>query len=283
MLGAVDRSHAVRVIEAVASGDGIALLGAVDGLRQLGLSAAGLLDEVAATLQRMAVLQAVPEAADASDPDAPQQARLAALLAPDATQLFYSIALRGREELPLAPDEYAGLAMVLLRMLAFAPPRTGRQAPRSERSAPLEPAAVEASEAAPAPDAALGDRWAAIVARLIEGNAIAALVRELALQAQCVAIDGDLWRLKVERESLRAPAQVHKLQAALEQLLGRPLRLEIEAGAVADCPAQREAAAREQAQREAERIIHDDPFVQSMLQQYKSARIVPGSIKPSLQ
>ena len=108
-------------------------------------------------------------------------------------------------------------------------------------------------------------------------------MRELALQAQCVAIDGERWRLRVERESLRTPALADKLQAALAALLGAPLRLEVEAGVASDSPALREAALRERRQHEAERIIQDDPLVQSMLQQFKTARIVPGSVKPIVQ
>jgi DNA polymerase-3 subunit gamma/tau len=121
MLGAVDRGHAVRIVEALAAGSGAQLVEAADALRGLGLSAAATLEELAALLQQMAVLQAVPDAADPTDPDAPEAARLAALLAADETQLLYSIALHGRAELGLAPDEYSGLVMVLLRMLAFKP------------------------------------------------------------------------------------------------------------------------------------------------------------------
>jgi DNA polymerase-3 subunit gamma/tau len=288
MLGSVDRGHAARVVEALAAGDGAALLRAVDGLRALGLAADGLLDEIAALLQQMAVLQAVPEAADANDPDAAVQARLAPLLAPDETQLFYSIALRGREELTLAPVEYSGLVMVLLRMLAFRPAAAGDRATEAKAAAPAKvPATVAAAAREGLPEGAeraLGDRWAEIVGRLIEAGAIGALTRELAVQAQCIAVENDLWRLKVERESLRAPAHAGKLQAALATLLGAPaLRLEVEAGVAADSPALREAAERARRQSEAEKIIQDDPFVQSMLEQFKSARIVPGSIKPSLQ
>ena len=71
----------------------------------------------------MAVLQAVPDMADAdaSDPEAMEMARLAGLMPPDETQLLYSLSLHGRQELGLAPDEYAALTMVLLRLLAFKP------------------------------------------------------------------------------------------------------------------------------------------------------------------
>ena len=79
-------------------------------------------------LQRMAVLQAVPSAQpDASDPDAAEIARLAAAMPADETQLLYSMCLHGRGELGLAPDEYAALTMVLLRLLAFKPARPARK------------------------------------------------------------------------------------------------------------------------------------------------------------
>jgi DNA polymerase-3 subunit gamma/tau len=145
MLGAVDRSHAVRIVEAIAAGDGAAVIAAVDALRELGLSASGTLEEMAALLQQMAVLQAVPAAVDPSDPDGPTAARLAALLPADETQLLYSIVLHGRPELGLAPDEYSGLVMVLLRMLAFRP--AGSAAQTGVKEAPGTASAVRAAVA----------------------------------------------------------------------------------------------------------------------------------------
>jgi DNA polymerase-3 subunit gamma/tau len=348
MLGAVDRSHAVRLVEALAAGQGAEVIAAVDGLRSLGLSATGTLEEMAALLQQMAVLQAVPDALDESDPDAPTAARLAGLLAPDETQFLYSIVLHGRAELGLAPDEYSGLVMVLLRMLAFRPGSAGTAPQRVAAAATARPpaAAQVASQAVAAPAAApvarpvpavsapvaarasapasepppwldapyedeappapmavrepeaarpqaasaswaptpLGDRWADVVSQMVEAASISALVRELAMQAQCVAIDEQVqpsvWRLRVERETLRAPAQRDKLQAALSELLKRAVQLEIEAGVASDTPAQRAGAERARRQNEAEQIIHNDPLVQALMQQFKTARIVPGSVKP---
>ncbi|HMC14867.1 MAG TPA: DNA polymerase III subunit gamma/tau [Albitalea sp.] len=354
MLGAVDRGHAVRILEALAANDGAALVGAADALRALGLSAAGTLEELAELLQQMALVQAVPGAVDADDPQSAAAMRLASAIAADETQLLYSIALHGRAELALAPDEYSGLVMVLLRMLAFRPQQGGdvavppRPAPRSApvaapvaaASAPLAPvpitpvqvtpkvvvaaarvapapatrsepppwvdapyendaevaSAPEPASAAPKPAAParpiaplpvrsdIGDRWAEAVTQMIQSGSVTALVRELAMQAQCVAIEASgpepLWRLRVEREMLRAPAQRDKLQAALAQHLQQPVRIEIEAGVAEDSPAIRAGAERERRQREAEQIIHNDPLVQALMAQYKTARIVPGSVKP---
>jgi DNA polymerase-3 subunit gamma/tau len=119
MLGTVDRSHANRIVEALARRDAAAVLAEVHALRGLGLSAAGTLEEVARLLQQMAVEQALPGALDAGDSDTEVARSLAAALPADETQLLYSIAVHGRAELGLAPDEYAGLVMVLLRFMAF--------------------------------------------------------------------------------------------------------------------------------------------------------------------
>lgn len=125
MLGSVDRGHVFKLIEALAEGDGKTVVDTSEALRRDGMSAASTLEEMTAVLQAMAVLQAVPsraESADsATDPDAADTARLAALMPADETQLLYSLCLHGRGELGLAPDEYAALTMVLLRLLAFKP------------------------------------------------------------------------------------------------------------------------------------------------------------------
>uniref|UniRef100_UPI0012FA15E4 DNA polymerase III subunit gamma/tau n=1 Tax=Azohydromonas aeria TaxID=2590212 RepID=UPI0012FA15E4 len=160
MLGSVDRGHAAGLVRALAQRDGAAVLSLVQGLRERGLSAAATLEEIATLLQQVAVAQMVPGALDETDPDTAGAVELAALMAPDETQLLYSIALHGRAELSLAPDEYAGLTMVLLRLLAF--PGTGG-APQG-RARPEAARAPVASTAAPAPAGALSGAAAAAAA-----------------------------------------------------------------------------------------------------------------------
>jgi len=122
MLGSVDRSHVMGLIDALARGDGAGVVAISEGLRVNGLSAASALEDMSMVLQRMAVLQAVPSAASESDdPDHLEMLRLSRAMLADETQLLYSLCLHGRAELGLAPDEYAALTMVLLRLLAFKP------------------------------------------------------------------------------------------------------------------------------------------------------------------
>jgi DNA polymerase-3 subunit gamma/tau len=158
MLGSVDRGHVFKLIEALAQGDGRTVVDTSEALRVDGMSAASTLEEMTAVLQAMAVLQAVPSraeaAADATDPDALDTVRLAALMPADETQLLYSLCLHGRGELGLAPDEYAALTMVLLRLLAFKPSAGAAAAPGPSASAEKKtlndaPRAVAAPVAAP--------------------------------------------------------------------------------------------------------------------------------------
>jgi DNA polymerase-3 subunit gamma/tau len=129
----------------------------------------------------------------------------------------------------------------------------------------------------------LGDRWNEVVQALVQAGSIAAMVRELAMQSQCVRIDEGasppLWVLQVERDTLRSPAQRDKLEAALALHLGTPLKLEVQAGPAIDTPAMRASAERLRRQREAEQVIAEDPIVRTLMAQYSGARIVPGSVK----
>jgi len=139
MLGAVGRAPVFALLDALAAADGAALVAAVDGLRAQGLSAEGTLEEMAVVLQELAVAQQVPQTIDDDDPEAAALAARIDLLPADELQLLYSIALHGRGELALAPDEYGGLVMVLLRMLAFRP----------ASAQPAQAAAPKPSSAAP--------------------------------------------------------------------------------------------------------------------------------------
>ena len=142
MLGSVDRSYVFRLLDALARGDGRTVVETSEALRLNGLSAASTLEEMATVLQRMAVLQAVPDIGagdDDTDPEMAETLRLAQTLPADETQLLYSLCLHGRGELGLAPDEYAALTMVLLRLLAFKPSGAGLPASAAAPGSAAEP------------------------------------------------------------------------------------------------------------------------------------------------
>jgi DNA polymerase-3 subunit gamma/tau len=155
---------------------------------------------------------------------------------------------------------------------------------RAAAPLPSPPPRAESTPVQSFPAGGIGQRWHELVREMIDASRIQAMTRELAVQSQCTVFDerAEPLRcgLRVEREMLRAPAHVEKLQAALAETLGRAVRLEVEAGVAEDSPVKRDAAERARRQAEAEQIIHDDPLVQALMAQYKNARIVPGSVKP---
>lgn len=123
-----------------------------------------------------------------------------------------------------------------------------------------------------------GDVWAEVVGQLQAAEAITALVRELALQSQLVAREGDVWRLCVDSESLARPATCERLQAAL-QAAGHAVRLQVGQGTVTDSPAKRHAQAAAAKMDAAIELIQNDPLVRSLVRDF-DAKIVPGSIQP---
>ena len=348
MLGSVDRTYVFRLIEALALGDGKTVIETSEALRLNGLNAASTLEEMSTVLQAMAVLQTLGQAPasdeDSTDPEAADIARLAALMAQDETQLLYSICLHGRGDLGLAPDEYAALTMVLLRLLAFKSPQQNPNQSQNQNTSPavsaekksLKPEQTAVSKVQPWDDAPPGqvlpvrasaspaedvepsnvvskptqlvsvpvriqaesreevlnsaqstpvvvptpegDFWHATVQKLIDAQAITAMVRELALQSQLVARDEDQWILRVERESLNQAGSRERLIQALKTL-GLTVNLAVEVGRVTDSPGRRNASASAERQSAAEQRIHQAPFVQRMMQEF-GARVVPGSIRP---
>ena len=382
MLGSVDRSYVFRLLEALAHGNGQIVVETAETLRLHGLSAASTLEEMTTVLQRMAVLQAVPElmakaaefaSNDAVDPDAFETARLAQTLPADETQLLYSLCLHGRSELGLAPDEYAALTMVLLRLLAFkpkaqvaapealqlrsaaelekklvhepvidhapklidrtmqpihdinlqspaeliapkntnfsglaepqaastpqqlVPPTKEEEKLAATAALPLSnlPAITRVEDSGPAvqmsrPPAAsattvYGEVWSMLVMKLIAAEMIGALVRELALQSELRSQEGNIWTLRVERQSLNQPAACEKLQLAVQTLRGDEpaIKLVVEVGPVLDTPARRNTAAQLERQRQADEIIYNDSLVQDLMRNW-GGKVVPGSIKPIL-
>jgi DNA polymerase III subunit gamma/tau len=178
MLGSVDRSNVLQLIRALTDGDGATVVSQVNALRLQGVSAAATLEDMAMLLQRMAVMQMVPSMAqDGDDPDTQGLADLAQAMPAEETQLLYSLCLHGRTELGLAPDEYAALTMVLLRLLAFKP-QSGLAEKKSPRiripavtEAPADAGAPSLASAPPArPAAQPGPATAAVPTSPVEAR-----------------------------------------------------------------------------------------------------------------
>jgi DNA polymerase-3 subunit gamma/tau len=230
----------------------------------------------------------------------------AAALDAEFLQLCYQIAIHGRDELGLAPDEYAGFVMTLLRLHAFRPERAGPVPPAAaaarptSRSAPVPRAApavvavpdAKSVSAVPAtghfippastlPTAAAmaaDDDWHGLVARLSLSGMSKQLAQhcELTRQEQAQVT----LRLAPVHKHLLGKAQEDKLQSELQNYFGRAVRLVIEVAETAtETPAERQRTVQRERQEKAIASIESDPFVREVVDLF-DATIDESTIKP---
>jgi len=267
MLGAIDRSHLLALIDAVARNDAAAAVKIADEMQARSLSFDAALADLAALLLKLALAQSVPAALQ-EEPERARLAELAERLDPESLQLCYQIALQGREDLPLAPDEHGGFVMTLLRMLAFRP--EGAQKP-------IERPVQRTASAPKAPGAAAAGGWPELVQRLT----LAGAARELARNAELARREGNAFELLVPKSKayLAERQYTEKLKAALEQHLGAAASIKVSVGE----PAGTSAAALEANEREARRAaaahaVHTDGFVKDLVNLF-DGKVVDSTIR----
>ncbi len=306
MLGLVQRELLAKLLHTIADHDPQAAFAALEELLTAGASADAMLADMAKWFHQAATLATLK--IDAHNDPTGTVAVLAQKLSPELLQLNYQITVLGRRDLPLAPDERTGLEMTLLRLLAFQPESasstpsassSGRapearasaslraQAPRTEARAPRAtlpaPAAASAAPVMSAPKSVslTPAQWPTVSRSL----AVSGLAKQFVQQAQLIACEDAgrtvNCRFRVTIPALTETAIIAKAQDALATYFGKPCRIETEVGEAATMTAAAEDAdAATKAQEEAERVIHSDPIVQSVLKEFSGATIVPGSIRP---
>ena len=146
MIGAVDKRYLYELLQSIADQNGAALMNQAREMAERAVGFDNALSELALLLQRIALLQTVPAAVPADDPEYAALKHLAAQLGGEQIQIYYQCAIHGKQDLGLAPDEYAGFVMTLLRMLAFAP----LAAPPQHTGAQIDGSGLHTPSAAPA-------------------------------------------------------------------------------------------------------------------------------------
>jgi DNA polymerase-3 subunit gamma/tau len=297
MLGVVGRRTLFEIVEAVSASNAAGLLACVQRLDAQAPDYSALLSDLAAILQRTAVLQMLPQAA--SEEDDPAIAGFAGKLSAEDVQLYYQIVILGRRDLSWAPDPRMGFEMTLLRLLTFRPdggearpatPPAGSA--KAVAAAPAKPAQTIAKQPVPAPAttpaaaapgpvvAAAGDQsWIERVELLgLEG-----MNKQLA--RNCGWVSGGAGEVKLLLDSrmkhlLQEPRRV-AIELALSRQMGVPQRLAIEIATepLVATPAQMEQQRQAGRQTAAEAAIENDPVIQMFKERF-GATVRPGSIQP---
>jgi DNA polymerase-3 subunit gamma/tau len=302
MLGAIDRGYLFDLLEALHEQNGVRIIEIADNMSARSLVFDTALQELATLLHRVALSQTVPQAIADDEPERERLMELARVFATEQIQLYYQIAIHGRDEIDLAPDEYAGFTMTLLRMLAFAPAKQDMTRPISD--APVAEgnssakAVVANSKATSvnlehAPDKPVSNNhppsekvvstdrpdWGAMLNQLkVQGMA-----QQLA--KHCVLENFSdrqiTLRLSQEHKHLQANrTAIEKLQAALAGYFAKPIKLNIVLGdSRSETPAVMEQQSKHLKQQRASDSIAQDSFVREARVEL-DANLVEESVKP---
>jgi DNA polymerase-3 subunit gamma/tau len=265
MLGAIDQGYLVRLVECIAAEDAAGAVAIADDMQTRSLSFDAALADLASLLLRIALAQSLPDALA----DLPERARIEALagrLDAELVQLYYQIALQGREDLPLAPDEHAGFVMTVLRMLVFRPetPAVEIPLPKSKTTQAAKPQAA-------------GSDWP----QLVQALQVTGAARELARNAELQRRESGVFDLVVPKAKsyLAERSYVDKLKAALDQHLGSPVRINVSVGEIAGATAASlEAGEREARRAEAVKAVQGDGFVQDLVNLF-DAKVVDSTLR----
>jgi DNA polymerase-3 subunit gamma/tau len=271
------------------------MLAIVGEMESRSLSFDSALQDLATLLHQIALAQSAPEALGQDLPERERILGLAQQFDAEELQLHYQIALLGRRDLPLAPDEYAGFSMSLMRMLAFRPAEANVVAaplPAKKKSetpvargtgAAAPAAAMPVTRGGAATAAATGPEFDGDWPRLANQLKVSGVARQLAQQSELRGFDGESIELGLafSAKHLADRPYQDKLRAALHEHFGRLVALKIVIGEISGNTAAVQAQSERQArQGKALEAIQGDAFVRDLMDTF-DATIVSDSVKPT--
>ncbi len=298
MLGVMDQRYRYNLLEALASKDGQQLLSLADEMEAQCLSFETALQDLASTLHHIALAQVLPQTISEDIPEYQQIMSLAKTFSAEDIQLFYQIALHGRDELSLAPDEYAGFTMTLIRMLTFMPDNLStdlpvRQSPgtspkQSSNSATKATRLTsnhekrtekeETEQIQPTEQTQSTYDWSAVVNQL----KLTGMAKMLAQhsEANIIATDKiELFVPEVHKYLLDKKYQ-NAIKTALDAYFGKSVCLHFTVGSLTGMtPVAIQQRENETRQAKAIAAIEKDPLVQELVDSF-DAKIIESTIKP---
>lgn len=249
------------------------------------------LQDLATVLHRLALAQIAPQAIDEALPERERLFDLAKCFTPEDIQLLYQIVLHGRNDLNLAPDEYAGFTMTLMRMLAFIPDqlssdeiakKPGKEGKITQASHQTKNQAIHINEPIQERKVETADTpnqaWLAVIDQL----KLNGMAKMLAQHCEAKLFSDNKIELCVPEphKYLLEKAYQDKLKTALENYFGKPIQVTFAIGSVTGLTSMVMQDREKQAkQSEAIAAIEADPFVRELIENF-DAKLIVASIKP---
>lgn len=293
MLGVVDQRYLFDLLDALAQRDGARMLAIADEMEARCLSFDAALQDLSALLHQITLAQTVPAAIDDEIAEHERIHSLTKMFSPEDIQLFYQITLHGRSDLSLAPDEYAGFTMTLMRMLVFIPQddATAQSAgvprpvanPRPSHSRITKPEnTTQQHKTPPADTKPVANQADLAWPELVKQLKLTGMAKMLAQHSEAASMTADRIELCVptQHKHLLDRAYQDKIKAALEELRGTPVTLAFSVGEVTGMtPAAIQQQDDDARQAKAVAAIKNDPVVQELVDKF-DAKVIDSSIKP---
>jgi len=227
MLGVVEQGYLFDLLGALSEQNGATLLDISDKMAERSIAFDVALQELATLLHRIALVKAVPQSITDDEPERDRLLKFAQAFSAEEVQLCYQIAIHGRDEIDMAPDEYAGFTMTMLRMLAFAPARGTVQAdmPVAVEAKPSGITTTVACRAALASEIMLAGDPSPVSAEVVPKSHIQS--DESASAIESVAASQPDWGVLLEQLNVQGMAQQLAKHCTLERFSDRQITLRL--------------------------------------------------------
>lgn len=221
MLGSIDQSYIDTILHGLINQDATAMIDASQQLTEQGADFNKVLDQLAASFYQISLLQQLPNSSDSVELQSYAKA-----LAADEVQLYYEIALRGKQQLNIAPSPRLGFDMTLLRMLAFTlhepAALPARPTPKTAASKAIN---KTVTNKAAKNQLAADDNWLNLLNNLTLAGTTKALAQVCALE--CLGDDAMELTLKPTHKALYNDQHASRLSEALSQYMNKPMKVNI--------------------------------------------------------
>ena len=308
MLGTIESTHVYQLIEQMHAQDAKGVMQTVSELDQRSPDYQDVLADMISVFHHIALEQQVADSMTDEWDDPKRIQQFAEKIRPEDVQLYYQTALQGRDDLRMNPVPRDGFEMTLLRMIAFRPWQSDSDRPPVAQPTKVEkvkerpskndslttPASVNEKppvnqyQAESEPRQPTQQTTATTQSYLpdwqevLDALSLKAMALQLAENCQLEAIEDDIVRLILDQSHVRlmSDSPLQKIEAALTDFFGKPIKLKVQPGIVpSETPAQAKARQNEARQQAAVASIEDDENVQMMKEMF-GATVSADAVQP---
>ena len=284
MLGTIDDIFLVSILNALVENNGSKVIELSKEMYQKSISFDLALEELARLIYKISTHQIIPDSLNDSSLNK-EIKNLSTLFTAESLQLSYQIAINGRRDLHLAPDQYTGFNMTLLRMLAFYPsiqPVTEFNTKKKIEPEVSVDKKVLSFKDKESPEINNGDvsfdgDWDKLVSGLSVG-----IAKSLAQESALISYEDNNFNLSLNEKfsHLNKNNYVEKLEEVLINYFNKKIKVNISLGNDLKTPSSQKKIKSDELMKTTESAIMDDVFVKQLINDF-GAEVITSSIEPT--